>query len=202
MAKRSIARDIAEIKDRLDNRSIVVVGLMGAGKSSIGRRLADRLELNFFDADHEIETAAGKSIPEIFADHGETYFRDGEKRVISRLLDQGPQVLATGGGAFMNEETRAYIAQKGISLWLRADLALLMKRVMRRDNRPLLKTEDPHAVMRNLIELRHPVYATADITVESRDVQHAQMVNDVVKALADFLVVHTEPHLESPHDAD
>jgi shikimate kinase len=192
MAKRSITREVERVHRGLANRPIVLVGLMGAGKTSIGRRLASKLGLSFVDADQEIEKAAGKSIPEIFADHGEPYFREGERRVIARLLDNGAQVLATGGGAFMNDETRARIAAASISIWLRADLPLLMKRVMKRDNRPLLKQDDPEAVMRNLMETRYPVYARADITVESRDVQHAQMVNEVVRALANWITKNSE----------
>ena len=184
MARRSVSREIQQIREKLGNRPIVLVGLMGAGKSSIGRRLAEKLSLPFVDADHEIETAAGKSIPEIFADHGESYFREGERRVILRLLEAGPQVLATGGGAFMNDDTRAGIATHGVSIWLRADLPLLMKRVQKRSDRPLLQQDDPEKVMQRLMDVRYPVYATADITIESRDVQHTQMVNDVIKGLA------------------
>jgi shikimate kinase len=192
MAKRSITREVERVHRGLNNRPIVLVGLMGAGKTSIGRRLATKLGLGFVDADQEIEKAAGKSIPEIFADHGEPYFREGERRVIARLLDNGAQVLATGGGAFMNDETRARITQASISVWLRADLPLLMKRVMKRDNRPLLKQDDPETVMRNLMDTRYPVYGQADITVESRDVQHAQMVNEVVRALASWITKNSE----------
>jgi shikimate kinase len=156
---------------------------MGAGKSTVGRRLADKLGLPFVDADHEIEAAAGKTIPEIFADHGEAYFREGERKVIARLLDSGAAVLATGGGAYVNTETRNLIKLKGVSIWLKADLPLLMRRVSRRSNRPLLKSDDPQAVMRRLIEERYPIYQLADITVMSRDVAHTAMVNDVLKAL-------------------
>jgi shikimate kinase len=184
MPRRSIAKEVDTVKRSLDGRSIVLVGLMGAGKSTIGRRLAQRLDLSFIDADAEIEQAAGKTVPEIFRDHGETYFRDGERKVIARLLDSGPQVLATGGGAFMNEQTRNNIAHKGISVWLKADISLLMKRVLRRDNRPLLQSEDPEIVMRRLIEERYPVYSRADIIVESRDVPHNSIVSDVIRALA------------------
>ncbi len=174
------------MRQRLGTHPIVLVGLMGAGKTSVGRRLAEKLGIPFIDADHEIEAAAGKSIAEIFADHGEPYFREGERRVIQRLISNGAQVLATGGGAYMNDETRARIQEHGISVWLKASLPLLMKRVMKRQDRPLLKTEDPEAVMRALIEKRYPVYAQADVTVESRDVQHGQMVNDVIRALAQW----------------
>jgi shikimate kinase len=167
-------------------RPIVLVGLMGAGKTSIGRRLAERLGLPFVDADAEIEKAAGKSIPDIFSEHGEAHFRDGERRVIARLLDDGAQILATGGGAFMNAETRAAIKQKAISVWLRAERDVLVKRVAKRGGRPLLDNKDPVEVMQDLIDRRYPTYAEADIIVESLDVQHAQMVNAVVDALAQW----------------
>ena len=186
MARRSTAKDAEIAHQKLGNRALVLVGLMGAGKTSVGRRLAEKLEIPFVDADHEIELAAGKTIPEIFADHGEEYFREGERRVITRLLENGKQVLATGGGAFMNAETREKIKGHGVSLWLKADLQVLLKRVAKRNDRPLLQKEDPAIVMKRLIDLRYPIYAQSDITVESRDVQHGQMVNDVIKALADF----------------
>lgn len=172
-----------QVRDMLGTRSIVMVGLMGCGKSSIGRRLAVTLGLPFIDADDEIERAALKSIPEIFADHGEAYFREGERKVIKRLLGSGPQVLATGGGAFMNAETRAAIKADGISVWLRADLDVLMRRVAKRDNRPLLKADDPVAVMKSLMDQRYPVYAEADITVDSRDTTHEVIVGEIIAAL-------------------
>ena len=184
MARRSIAKEVDTVRRTLAGRSIVLVGLMGAGKSTIGRRLAQKLGLEFVDADAAIEQAAGKSVQEIFADHGESYFRDGERKVIARLLDSGPQVLATGGGAFMNPETRRLIAERGIAVWLKADLSLLMKRVRRRNDRPLLATGDPEDTMRRLMEERYPVYGEAEITVESRDVPHASIVTDVIRALA------------------
>jgi shikimate kinase len=184
MARRSLSKEIEDIRENLGNHSIVLVGLMGAGKSSIGRRLAEKLGIPFVDADHEIEIAADKTIPEIFKDHGEAYFREGERRVISRLIENGAQVLSTGGGAFINEETRQGIQARGISVWLKADLSLLMKRVMKRADRPLLQTENPEAVMQKLMDQRYPIYAKADVTVESRDVQHTQMVNEVIKVLA------------------
>ncbi|MBZ0262177.1 MAG: shikimate kinase [Hyphomicrobiales bacterium] len=184
MARRSLSKEIEDIREKLGNHPLVLVGLMGAGKSSIGRRLAEKLEVPFVDADHEIEIAADKSIPEIFKDHGEAYFREGERRVISRLIENGAQVLSTGGGAFINEETRQAVQARGISVWLKADLPLLMKRVMKRADRPLLQTGDPEAVMQKLMDQRYPIYATADVTVESRDVQHTQMVNEVIKVLA------------------
>ena len=186
MARRSIAKEAEAVRQQMGMRPIVLVGLMGAGKTSVGRRLAEKLGIPFVDADHEIEAAAGKSIKEIFADHGEAYFREGERRVIQRLIGNGAQVLATGGGAYINDETRARIQEHGISVWLRASLPLLMKRVGKRNDRPLLMADDPEAVMRGLMEKRYPVYALADIMVESRDVQHGQMVNDVIRALAQW----------------
>jgi shikimate kinase len=170
---------------------VVLVGLMGCGKSAIGRRLAGKLALPFIDADEEIEKAAGKSIEDIFADHGEPYFRDGERKVLARLLRTGPQVLATGGGAFMNEETRAAIAANGVSVWLKAELPLLVRRVGKRGNRPLLKAGDPETVLSDLMATRYPVYATADITVESRDVPHEVIVGEIVDSLSHALV-HSE----------
>lgn len=184
MARRSLSKEIQDIHEKIGNRPIVLVGLMGAGKSSIGRRLAEKLEFPFVDADHEIELAADKTVAEIFADHGEAYFREGERRVIARLIENGAQVLATGGGAFINDETRHSIEAHGVSVWLKADLPLLMKRVMKRSDRPLLQADDPQAVMQRLMDMRYPIYAKADVTVESRDVQHTQMVNEVIKVLA------------------
>ncbi|MFQ5626867.1 MAG: shikimate kinase [Methyloligellaceae bacterium] len=172
------------ICERLGNSSVVLIGLMGAGKTAIGRRLAARLRIAFVDADTEIERAAGKSISDIFADHGEAHFRDGERKVIARLLASGPQVLATGGGAYMNEKIRETVAKRGISVWLKAELNILMERVGRRDHRPLLKTSDPKKVMKRLMDERHPVYANADITVESRDVPHDVIVSEIMNALA------------------
>ena len=175
-------RDAAALA-RLHGRNIVLVGMMGAGKSSIGKRLADRLGLSFIDADNEIEAAAGKSIPEIFAEHGEVYFREGERRVIGRILDGSGLVLATGGGAFMNADTRARIAERAVSVWLNAELQVLMHRVRKRSNRPLLRTPDPEATMRGLMELRHPVYALADVTVQSREVPHEMIVGEIISGL-------------------
>ncbi|GAB6841281.1 shikimate kinase/3-dehydroquinate synthase [Methylorubrum rhodinum] len=173
----------ARLRRGLGARSIVLVGLMGAGKSTVGRRLASRLGLMFKDADHEIEAAAKLTIADIFAIYGEASFREGEERVIARLLREGPMVLATGGGAFMREATRARIAEGGISVWLKADLEVLMRRVRKRATRPLLQTEDPEATMRALMEVRHPVYAGADLTVLSRDVSHDRVMQDVMEAL-------------------
>ncbi len=174
----------AAISERLGTRSIVLIGLMGAGKTSVGRRLANRLGLAFTDADVEIEIAAGKSISDIFADHGEAYFRSGEKRVIARLLKNGPQVLATGGGAYMSKDTRANIRKHGIAVWLKGDLALLLERVKRRSHRPLLKSGDPETIMRRLMEERYPVYEKADIIVQSRAVPHEVIVGEIIAALA------------------
>jgi shikimate kinase len=173
----------AEILAALGTRSIVLVGMMGAGKSTIGRRLSTRLRLPFLDADIEIETAAGMSIPGIFETRGEPDFRDGEARVIARLLDGGPCVLATGGGAFMREETRNRIRDKAVSIWLKADVDIIMKRVKRRSDRPLLKTADPAATVGRLIEEREPVYQHADLTIWSRDVPHEKIVEECLEAL-------------------
>jgi shikimate kinase len=175
---------LAGIREALGPRSIVLIGLMGAGKTAVGRRLANRLELPFIDADTEIEVAAGQSIPEIFAEHGEAYFRQGERKVIARLLEGGPQVLATGGGAYMSADTRANIKAHGISIWLKAELRVLLKRVGRRDNRPLLSGCEPETVMKTLMAERYPIYAEADLTVESRDVPHEVIVTAVIDALA------------------
>jgi shikimate kinase len=168
----------------LGSRSLVLVGMMGAGKSSIGRRLAARLEIPFIDADAEIERAAGMTISDIFTEHGESSFRSGEARVIARLLDAGPQVLATGGGAFMNAETRVLIGHKGISIWLKADFDILMRRIRRRNDRPLLNTENPADTLQRLIEERYPVYQLADVTVHSRDVPHDTIVDEILSAVA------------------
>ncbi len=177
--------NVAAIRQWLGSRSLVMVGLMGCGKSSVGRRLATCLEIPFVDADDEIEAAAGMTIPEIFAAHGEDYFRNGERRVIERLLQAGPQVLATGGGAYMNAETRARIKEHGYAIWLRAELGVLMRRVMKRDNRPLLKTADPEATMRGLMDLRYPVYAEADLVIDSREVPHEVIISEIIAALAE-----------------
>jgi shikimate kinase len=171
----------------LGGRTLVMVGMMGAGKSSIGRRVANRLGLPFVDADNEIELAANASIPEIFERHGESYFRDGERRVIQRLLDGKPKVLATGGGAFIQPDTRAAIQKNAISIWLKADRDLLLSRVKRRTNRPLLRNGDPAETIERLIAERYPVYAEADIHIQSRDVAHDAVIDDLLAALADYL---------------
>ncbi len=165
------------------DRTIALVGLMGAGKSTIGRRLAARLDIPFVDADTEIEAAAGSTIPEIFERHGEAAFRNGERRVIARLLCDKPKVLATGGGAFMNPETRQRIQARAISIWLRADLDLLMTRVSKRDNRPLLKKGDPRAIMERLIAERYPIYGTADIVIDSNEGPHEAVVDRILESL-------------------
>jgi shikimate kinase len=173
---------------RLGNRSIVLIGMMGVGKSSIGRRLGSRLGVPFVDADTEIEQAAGMSIADIFARHGEAAFRSGEARVIARLLNSGPQVLATGGGAVMNEATRALIKERGVSIWLSAELDLLLRRISKRKaERPMLQTDDPAATLRDLLTTRQPIYAQADITVQSRDVPHDAIVTEIIEALTAFL---------------
>ena len=187
LSRRRLRDHVEEVRQQLGRRSIVLVGMMGAGKTTIGRRLAHLLAIPFVDADAEIELAAGKSILDIFADHGEDLFRDGERRVIARLLHSGPQVLATGGGAYMNEETRSNIRENAIAVWLRADLELLLDRVGKRNDRPLLNTSDPEGVMRRLMETRYPVYAQADIVVDSRNASHRTVVFDVVRALARLL---------------
>ncbi len=187
------AQALDAIKSRLNGRSIVMVGLMGCGKSAVGRRLAHRLGLPFVDADEEIEKAAGKSIEDIFEDHGEAYFREGERKVLARLLRSKAQVLATGGGAFMNAETRAAIAETGISVCLKADLPLLVRRVAKRNNRPLLKNGDPEAVMQKLMDERYPIYAEADVTVQSRDVPHEVIVNEILDRLTQALQADAPP---------
>ena len=186
----ALAPQEAALNAALGRRSIVLVGMMGAGKSSIGRRLAQRVGLSFIDADAEIEAAAGMTIAEIFASYGEPYFRSGEQRVIARLLESGPQVLATGGGAYMNPETRAAIRQKGISVWLKADFEVLMRRVKRRAtaDRPMLQG-DPAQRIRHLMEERYPVYAEANVTVMSREVAHETIVNEIIAELAALLAV-------------
>jgi shikimate kinase len=176
------------IMSHLGNRSIVLIGMMGVGKSSIGRRLGIRLGIPFVDADAEIERAAGMSIADIFARHGEAAFRSGEARVIARLLNGGRQVLATGGGAVMNEATRALIKETAVSVWLSAELELLLRRISKRKaERPMLHTDDPAAALRDLLTARAPIYAQADITVQSRDVPHDAIVAEIIEALGAFL---------------
>jgi shikimate kinase len=182
----------------LGPRSIVLVGMMGVGKSSVGRRLAARLAIPFTDADSEIEKAAGMPIAEIFARHGEPYFRSGEARVIARLLEGGPQVLATGGGAFMNADTRALIKLKGVSIWLHAEFDVLLRRTSkRRSDRPLLHTDDPAETLRKLLAAREPTYKLADLTVQSREVAHDAIVADLMAVLAAFLQAPASPAPEA-----
>jgi shikimate kinase len=171
----------------LRHRTIALVGLMGVGKSSVGRRLASALSLPFRDADAEVEAAAGRSIPDIFAELGEPAFREGERRVIARLLDQPPHVLATGGGAFVNPDTRALIKSKAVSVWLKADLDVLARRVARKDNRPLLSGKDPLEVLKAQAEARYPAYAEADVVVETGDSAHHVTVDQVIRALSAHL---------------
>jgi shikimate kinase len=184
----------AAIVAALGSRSVVLVGMMGAGKSSIGRRLAGRLGIPFADADGEIEVAHRMTIPDIFSTYGEAYFRSGETRVIARLLESGPQVLATGGGAFMNADTRGAISHNGISVWLKAEFDVLMRRIKRRQDRPLLRTEDPGETLRVLMAERYPAYAQADITIQSREVPHEKIVDEIVGALAQWLA----PNVAAP----
>ncbi len=176
-------RRAAALVQAMGKRSVVLIGLMGCGKTSTGRCLARRLGLEFVDADTEIEWAAGMSVADIFAKHGEAYFRDGERRVMTRLLAEGPRVIATGGGAYLNEQTRTGIVASGISIWLKADLDVLWRRVRRRSHRPLLKTDDPEATLRTLMEQRYPIYGRADLTVASRDGPHEAVVEDAIAAL-------------------
>ncbi|AVT79385.1 shikimate kinase [Rhodopseudomonas palustris] len=185
----------AEIVAALGDRPVVLIGMMGAGKSTVGRRLALRLGLPFLDADTEIESAAAMTIPEIFETHGEPHFRDGEARVIARLLDGGTKVLATGGGAFMREETRDRIREKAISMWLEAEADVILRRVKRRADRPLLKTPDPAGTIARLIAERYPLYREADITIASRDVPHEKIVDECVAALHHYLCGAPAPTL-------
>ena len=184
-------------KGRFDlPRTIVLIGMMGAGKSTIGRYIADRLDVEFRDADQEIEQAAGRSIEEIFKDFGEAHFRDGERRVIARLLDDRPFVLATGGGAYMDPDTQEAIRSRAVSLWLKADFDISWRRVSKRQHRPLLKTPDPMGTLRRLIDERYPVYARADITVDSLDVSKEAMGERVLETVMDWFAAHPAPHEE------
>ena len=177
----------AELVERLGDRPIVLVGLMGAGKTAIGRRMATALGLPFIDSDKEIETASRMSVPDLFEKYGEAEFRALEQRVIARLLHDGARVLATGGGAFMNGETRAAVLEHAVSVWLKADIDTLMGRVMKKSNRPLLKADDPRAVMERLMAVRYPVYAEADIMVQTRDERREVIADEVIAAVGAFL---------------
>jgi shikimate kinase len=173
--------------DPLRRRTIALVGLMGVGKSSVGRRLANALGVPFRDADSEVEAAAGRSISDIFSELGEAAFREGERRVIARLLDQPPHVLATGGGAFMNPETRTLIKSKAVSVWLKTDLDVLARRVSRKTTRPLIADRDPLEVLTAQAEQRYPLYGEADVVVETGDAPHHTTVDQVIRALSAFL---------------
>lgn len=187
MSKVIVSDSQAErLTDALGSRPIVLIGLMGAGKTSVGRRLAAALSLRFVDADSAIEDAAGMTIAEIFENHGEAHFRDGERKVIARLVGDGPCVLSTGGGAYMDDETRAKLGDETVTVWLRAGLDLLVERTSRRKNRPLLRT-DPRGTLKRLIEERHPTYGHADITIDSRDVPHDVMVKNIISRLTAHL---------------
>lgn len=177
----------AEVLRLLGARPLVLVGMMGAGKTTVGRRVAARLNRPFIDSDEEIEKAAGMTIDEIFKTRGEAEFRAGEVRVIARLLREGGIVLGTGGGAFMNAETRGLVKELGVSVWLKADFELLFQRVSRRSNRPLLKTANPRETLQTLIDARYPTYAEADVTVVSRDVPQDQVASELIDAVLDFL---------------
>jgi shikimate kinase len=176
-----------EVLNLLGHKPIVLIGMMGAGKTTVGRRLAAKLGRHFVDSDEEVEKAAGMTIEEIFAAHGEADFRAGEVKVIARLLKDANVVLGTGGGAFMNAETRALVKSSAVSVWIKADFDLLFQRVSRRSNRPLLKTANPRETLQNLIDARYPVYAEADITVVSRDVPQDQVAAEVIDAVGEFL---------------
>lgn len=168
------------------NRTVALVGMMGAGKSSVGKRLAARLNLPFRDADTEIEAAAGCTINEIFERYGEPAFRDGERRVIARLLSEPPQILATGGGAFIDPQTRDEIKKRAVSIWIKAPIDVLVERVSRRDNRPLLKNGDPREIIERLLAQRDPIYAEADLSIDSAAGPHAQAVERIVEALKEL----------------
>ncbi|PHP65526.1 shikimate kinase [Zhengella mangrovi] len=187
------ARPESAIRQLLGERSVVFVGLMGAGKTAVGKRVAQMTGLGFVDSDHEIEHVSRMTIPELFEAYGEPEFRSLESRVIQRIIGTGAQVLSTGGGAFMNEQTREAVRQHGVSVWLKADLDLLMERVSRKQNRPLLKDPDPRGVLRRLMEVRYPVYAQADVTVESADVSKEEMAQRVIEALHAHLSGQSNP---------
>jgi len=186
---RDIHKD--ELNALLAGRPIVLVGMMGAGKTTVGRRLAAKLGRHFVDSDEEVEKAAGMTIEDIFKAHGEADFRAGEVRVIARLLKDPDLVLGTGGGAFVNTETRALVKSSAVSVWIKADFELLFSRVQRRSNRPLLKTPNPRQTLQDLIDNRYPIYAEADVTVVSRDVPQDQVATEVIEALLTHLGDHS-----------
>ncbi|MEJ5080190.1 MULTISPECIES: shikimate kinase [unclassified Ochrobactrum] len=191
-AKQTDFNDKADmVRQLLGAKVVVLVGLMGAGKSTVGRKVATMLNLPFKDADNEIESAARMSVPELFDAYGEAEFRDLERRVILRLLEDGPMVLATGGGAYMNAETREAIAANGVSIWLNAELDVLMDRVSRRQNRPLLKNDDPRGVMQRLMNERYPIYALADVHAMTRDDKKEVIAGELI----DVLIAHLDKSL-------
>lgn len=177
------ARSVETLRERLGARSVILVGMPGSGKTSVGRRLAQRLDLSFVDADTEIEKAADMAIADIFTKHGEPYFRAGEAKVIARILAGGPRVVATGGGAFMNPDTRAKIRAQGISVWLKADYAVLLRRIKRKNDRPLFMNGDPEVILKRLLAEREPVLADADIVVVSQDSPHETTMEAIVAEL-------------------
>lgn len=187
------------VLEPLGTRSIVFVGLMGAGKTAIGRKVAEALHLPFVDSDHEIETASRMTIPELFERYGEQEFRALEQRVIHRILETGPRVLSTGGGAFMNAQTRELIAEHAVSVWLKAGIDVLFARVSKKQNRPLLKTENPRATLERLMDERYPVYAEANVTVPTREERKEVIVGEVLDALAAYLGEAGGIHEEEPH---
>ncbi|MCB8837350.1 shikimate kinase [Aurantimonas sp. VKM B-3413] len=191
MTSETVPQQTATIPDRLAGRPLVLIGLMGAGKTTVGRKLAAMLDLPFRDSDAEIEAASRMTIPELFEAYGEPEFRALEARVIGRLAAEGPQVIATGGGAYMQEETRRMFAETAVTVWLKADIDTLLERVARRSNRPLLKTGDPREIMQRLIDIRYPVYAEADITVVTRNVKREVVAADIIEALDRFLEPET-----------
>ena len=189
-AKSSYTTNAARIGQTISNRTVALVGLMGAGKSTVGRRLADALGRQFYDSDDEIEKAAGLSISDIFALHGEAEFRRGEQRVLERLLSEPPHVLATGGGAYLNPDTRTLLREHAITIWLNADLETLWRRVSKRGHRPLLKADNPKGVLGRLLDERAPIYEKADIVVTSREGPHRATVNSILKALDEWSRTH------------
>ncbi|WP_300391819.1 shikimate kinase [Henriciella sp.] len=185
-AKSNYSGDAGRIEAALSDRTIALVGLMGAGKSTVGKRLADKLHRKFYDSDNEIEKAAGLAISDIFTLHGETEFRRGERRVLERLLNEEPHVLATGGGAYLDPETRDLLREKAVTIWLNADLETLWRRVSRRSHRPLLKADNPKSVLSRLLSERAPIYEQADLVVRSEEGPHRATVEAILRALEDW----------------